>query len=554
MQALAESDRLVRLFLALVLALMTLRLISLALYPVMDTSEARYAELARRIAESGHWIVPMYTDQEPFWGKPPLALWLSALGIEAFGVNAFAVRLPQWGCGAATMALMWRLARRDRAPAALALLVFVSSYLGYEATGTVKTDPALMFSVTLAMSGFWLGYVEGRPFWYWFGHVGVGLALLAKGPVGLVLYGIAVLGWLVWERRLAWFLGDGRWTGGLLLATLVALPWYVLAEATSPGFVEYFLIGEHFERFVVPGWEGDRYGSGHARPPGAIWAYLLESTLPWCLLLPGLILRRHRAALLDGVDLDRQRFLVCWLVAPLVLFTFSGNVVATYLMPSLPAASLLIANALWQVRPATQRGLRVWLVLICFCGLLLPGARFARLFGADPFPRSGNQAPIVAAYHVHTRERPGDLFYVGRRRFSAEFYNDGQVTYLPSINPLPAGGGYVVLHDDAYVPRSLPPDCEVLLHRNSHRLLGCFEGADGDGSSIPRQSCAVDDPTPTRATPDIAADTSFLRAGRAGFSVRQAHRLTQVHSIRIAETRSTCALQPKLPGLAHRLR
>ncbi|NMS31044.1 ArnT family glycosyltransferase, partial [Vibrio parahaemolyticus] len=90
------------LWLLLAFALL-LRLISLAAYPLMDTTEARYGEMARLMVETGNWLTPQFDYGVPFWGKPPLFTWMSAYGIELFGLNEFAVRAPHWLAGVATI-------------------------------------------------------------------------------------------------------------------------------------------------------------------------------------------------------------------------------------------------------------------------------------------------------------------------------------------------------------------------------------------------------------------------------------------------------------------
>ncbi len=458
------------LLLTIALGCVAVRLFGLGLYPVMDTSEARYAEIARKMVELNAWLVPMYTYTEPFWGKPPLAFWMTALGLEVFGINAFGARFPNWLFGLATMALMWRLVGHDRTRGALALVVFVSADLGYEATGAVKTDPALMFSVTLALTGFWLGVAERRRGWYWVMFVGIGLTLLAKGPVGLVLCGLTGVIWLIWQRRLREFLLDWRWAAGTALAGAVAVPWYLLAETASPGFLRYFLVGEHYERFVVPGWSGDLYGEGHERPPGMIWAYLLEAMLPWSLLLPVVLVARRHALNRTWGD-SFERFCWCWLVGPLVLFTAASNLLPTYIMPALPAASILIATWLLRVCPRGARA-RVWIAALCAAALLLPVGRFVGLLDPDALTRSRNQQPIVAAWAHHSQNVPAPLHYVGRRRFSAEFYAGGAMTYLPRAGDVPDAAVYVVLHEKWRLD-ALPARCGQLLHRNEHFLFFC---------------------------------------------------------------------------------
>ena len=78
-------------FLAL---LFILRAFFNAVLPLMDKTEARYAEIARIMAETGEWIVPQIDYGIPFWAKPPLSTWVSAMSISLFGTAEFFVRLP----------------------------------------------------------------------------------------------------------------------------------------------------------------------------------------------------------------------------------------------------------------------------------------------------------------------------------------------------------------------------------------------------------------------------------------------------------------------------
>ena len=70
-------------------ALLAARLLAMFWWPFTDSTEARYAEIARKMVETGDWITPQFDYGVPFWGKPPLHTWLSALGMKLFGVGAF---------------------------------------------------------------------------------------------------------------------------------------------------------------------------------------------------------------------------------------------------------------------------------------------------------------------------------------------------------------------------------------------------------------------------------------------------------------------------------
>ena len=74
--------------------LVTLRAVFNYSLPLMDKTEARYAEIARIMAETGNWVVPQIDYTIPFWAKPPLSTWASALSISLFGTHEFFVRLP----------------------------------------------------------------------------------------------------------------------------------------------------------------------------------------------------------------------------------------------------------------------------------------------------------------------------------------------------------------------------------------------------------------------------------------------------------------------------
>ena len=93
------------------------RLATLGAYPLMDSTESRYAEIARKMLETGNWLTPQFDYGVPFWGKPPLSTWLSAAAMAVLGVGEFAARLPSFllalACGVPVGAAC-RAARRPR--------------------------------------------------------------------------------------------------------------------------------------------------------------------------------------------------------------------------------------------------------------------------------------------------------------------------------------------------------------------------------------------------------------------------------------------------------
>src|SRR5690242_9690759 len=75
-------------------AIVAARLLTLASYPILDKSEARYAYIGELMVQTGNWVTPFIAPGVPFWAKPILSFWMTAASLEAFGFNAFAARLP----------------------------------------------------------------------------------------------------------------------------------------------------------------------------------------------------------------------------------------------------------------------------------------------------------------------------------------------------------------------------------------------------------------------------------------------------------------------------
>jgi 4-amino-4-deoxy-L-arabinose transferase-like glycosyltransferase len=333
--------------LAIVLAI---RLLAMALFPVMDTTESRYAEIARLTMVSGDWLVPQFSPGVPFWGKPPLFAWLTAGSFTLLGVGELAARLPHFLLALATLWLVALAARNEmpRERTLLALLVLASTPLFFASSGTVMTESGLLFSTTLCMAAFWRWTVNGDRRWALALFAGLGLGMLAKGPVALAMTALPLALWATANGRWRQLLGL-PWLNGLALFLLVAAPWYVAAERHSPGFLEYFLVGEHFLRFVQPGWAGDLYGNAHQEPPGMIWLFWFQATGAWGVLMAVVAARfaarRLRAKTRPWPELDPWRsYLAWWMLAPLLFFTFSGNVLWTYVISGLPAFALILSN------------------------------------------------------------------------------------------------------------------------------------------------------------------------------------------------------------------
>ena len=343
------------------------RLASLPLYPLCDRTESRYAEIAREMEAGGDLVTPRLNGQ-PFWAKPPLTTWCEAGGIALFGPNEFGVRLPAWFAVLATLWVVLRIGRLlgGRHLGRVAFVVCCTAPLTLVMAGGVMTDPFLVLGTTLALYG--VVRIGGVTREQWLAHgtpsggqgalvLGLVIAALAKGPIGVIFGALPVAGLLLTRTGRERFVRF-PFMPTLLGFVLLGVPWFVLAELRTPGFIEYFIVGEHVRRFLDPTWSGDLYGGTHPKPHGIVWLYFAVAILPW---VPA-AWRALRARGLRGVRSSvlgepLVGVLSVSLLAPLVLFTLAGSLLPTYVYPSVPAASLLIAIAL-QPREAEDPVLR----------------------------------------------------------------------------------------------------------------------------------------------------------------------------------------------------
>jgi len=416
-----------RLLLVVVAVAALVRLATLGLYPLIDPTEPRYAEIGRRMAALGDWVTPWIGDGVPFWGKPPLSFWLTAGSFKLFGPGEFAARLPHWALGVLLVFVLWDFAaRRSRREAAYAAALTAGSALFFASSGAVMTDMALALGLTMAMRGFWLALRESgaaRMREQAILVAGVAIGLLAKGPLALVLAGLPVAAWAIATGNLRRVFATLHWKSALVAILALSVPWYLLAEARTPGFLDYFIVGEHWNRFLVSGWEGDLYGHSHAFPRGTIWLFALLALMPWTVLVPVAAWRwRGMAGPARAEDRSLLIYLAAWALAPCVLFTLSGNILWTYVLPGIPAAAL--AASTWLARlPADRverRLLAGGVALTAAVGLALVVA-----YDAGDFERETSARALVRDYESR-RSADEPLLFFRKRPLSGAFYTAGE--------------------------------------------------------------------------------------------------------------------------------
>ena len=284
--------------------------------------------------------------------------------------------------------------------------------------GVLSTDMMLTFSIGLTMLGFWeflnseKKTVPGLLFF-----VGIGLGLLAKGPIICVLSFPPLFLWCLRHRISLKRIFEIPWILGGFLTLLMALPWYWLMEINSPGFIDYFLLGEHFLRFVDPSWSGDKYGFPKQQPLGIIWLFLLAGALPWSFVLLG----RLKESLKKVWNDPWQLFLWLWVLWTPFFFTFSKSLIHTYTLPVMIPIALLIVHH-W----SSLKSKKTIIYVAVGLPILLVGAYFL-----EPIQKILSDSTDKSLV-FHPMVKPSSFYAFPFKSYSSQFYSKGKIKVITS--------------------------------------------------------------------------------------------------------------------------
>ena len=402
----------------ILLTLLIARILFNSVIPLMDKTEARYAEIARIMVETGDWITPQIDYGIPFWAKPPLSTWLSAISFSIFGFNEFAARLPYFLLCFAIILLIGKYAKRKQLNFWLPgiILLLIPEFLLH--AGVVSTDTALAFCVTLVMISFWEAIQNNaKNYWKYLIYLGLGLGLLAKGPIIFILTVPPIFTWLIINKQFISTLKKLVLPLGILIICIIALPWYYLAEQNSPGFIDYFIIGEHFKRYFDSSWSGDKYGFPKSQPLGMIWIFLLLFTLPW---LPIISKKIHQFKAVIFKD-KWSCFLLVWMLWTPLFFTISKSLIHPYILPVMVPISLFIIHwytTIKNIDKIIQYTANVYFVFFVCAFSFIALKQHEKMFPTDKY--------LIA----HKLANNKSLYSFQSKNYSAQFYSNGKVKVI----------------------------------------------------------------------------------------------------------------------------
>lgn len=339
-----------------------------------DRDEPRNAGCAREMMERQDWVTP-YFNGELREHKPALLYWLMMSAYAVFGINEFSARFWSALLSLATVLMTFDLGRRWFHPRVgfWAGLMLSTCMMFPVAARAATPDAPLIFFATAALWLFALAEFgnfkqvetantcKRRQILLLAAYAAMGLAVLAKGPIGLLLPAAIIFCYYFWQlpltehpekvpasrwqqlwaavrpRRIATIFRRMSLLSGMLVFLAVALPWYIWVGIRTDGaWLRGFFWTHNVNRFLEP-MEGHR---------GPIFFYPLvffACFYPWSFwIIPA---TPKLARLVRGREHpgDKIKFLLVWALMYIVFFSLAGTKLPSYITPSLPAFALMLA-------------------------------------------------------------------------------------------------------------------------------------------------------------------------------------------------------------------
>ncbi|WP_281323511.1 ArnT family glycosyltransferase [Flavobacterium aestivum] len=307
-------------FYFILLLIFIVSLFHLGSWGITETSEARYAQIAKEMIESGDYIHPTKMGIHHYH-KPPLTYYITTLGYSIFGINEFGARFFLSIALLVQLILVYKtslLLFNDKKTSLLAVILYFSTPLILASVRNLTTDAYLNTFVMMAVY-FWLHYLENKKFFLLF-YLSLSLGFFTKGPLVFIPILVFQLTWFYFnKKRIKLSVYDFL---GIIIILISSGWWYLAIIRENPTVLDYFLGNQLKGRMFT----NDAFSRG--KP---FWYYLVFlplSLLPWLVYI-FLDLKKKEA-----ISTKNKILLVSFALIILIFSIFKTKLIF-YVLPSL---------------------------------------------------------------------------------------------------------------------------------------------------------------------------------------------------------------------------
>jgi 4-amino-4-deoxy-L-arabinose transferase-like glycosyltransferase len=374
---------------------------------VFQVAEARNAECAREMFQRNDWVVPTFNGSLRT-DKPAFQYFAMMTAYLFTGVNEGGARFFSALCGcilvAATFFTVCRL--RNVIAATWSVLALLSSVHVIVQFRLATPDPFLILFHTLSLYAFILGWVTNRRRWWLVVYVMLGLAMLAKGPVGVALPGLSMLVFMILRKGLTWRnIVRMQPLVGFLIFAAIAVPWYWLVHIRTTGdWTRGFFLYHNLSRFEDP-----------VEHHGGIFLitifFVLVGMFPYTLMLPRIVRYARR-----NTSDDLSLIAIISASVVIIFYCFSSTRLFNYTTPAYPFIAILVGLVVDSNRSSSFRAEAIISLVIC---LLIPIGVFWWLSKTDPLQPVASYAwllllmPVVALVIFFAKQKNAAIAAIG---------------------------------------------------------------------------------------------------------------------------------------------
>jgi len=327
-----------------VLTIMITYLFMITRTTLWDRDEPRFTRAAVEMLETGNYLVPTFNGQ--LWAdKPILVYWLMSLSMKIFGTNEFACRFFSAIGTSISCLLTFLIGKRlFGAKEGLYAMVILSSSIMMLAVGTMATADGSTLPLILAAMTVFVYAVTSKLRYYHTILIGIfmGLAMLAKGPIGLLPLPVMLI--TLWFDRKDYpdFIKKSLTVSlALAIAIIIFLAWAIQANKATDGQFLNTFIGKHvITRAIKP---MEHHGGNFLLYLPYYLPVIIGGFFPWIMFLLGAFsaLIGNRLGLKPG-----KKILLVWIISIVIIMSLAATKLPHYIIFIWPALALIAAAAI----------------------------------------------------------------------------------------------------------------------------------------------------------------------------------------------------------------
>lgn len=296
---------------------------------LFDWDEINFAECAREMIVTGDYL-RVNVDFKPFWEKPPLFFWMQVVSMKLWGINEYAARFPNAICGVVSLLCIYQigLKLKDRLFGGIWVLAYLGSILPHLYFKSGIIDPWFNLFIFLGLyfliQFHWSKNLEVEKDRNWkyliLGGVFIGVAILTKGPVGLLIPGLVLtIYWII--NRFRFYISISEGILFLIVVFLTAGIWFGLEYwQNGPWFIQEFT---SYQVHLL-----QSHGAGHRGFLGYHFIVLLFGCFPASIFAIRSLYKTEFLTEKKQIDFARWMKILFWVV--LILFSIVQSKIVHY--------------------------------------------------------------------------------------------------------------------------------------------------------------------------------------------------------------------------------